>query len=455
MPRATTPGRRGRGTGSRRLVPALLFTAPAALLLGVIVGYPAVATVIRSLYDRSGQRFVGVDNYRTLFGTTTTLIAIRNNAIWVVVFPFLVTFIGLTFAVLTERVRWATAFTTIIFAPMAVSLFASGVIWRIVYETDPSRGLLNSAIATVADALHPPGLYTGSNVRAASGLRGAAGGALVSTVSVSPAGTVQLGLTGIPPSAIPARATAASPPQGAPGAVDGVVWRDFSPGGQVGVIDRGEVGLPGVRLTLRRAGGGAAGSAISAADGSFRFDGVAPGSYHVEVDAANFQPGFQGVNWLGTRSLTPTSGLGETARSLLSVPLAVIAEIVAMLWIWCGFGMVVIGAGLAALDREVLEAARMDGAREWQTFRHVTLPLLWPVLTVVLVTMIINVLKIFDIIVSIAPDSSQQQSTVLALEMWRIGFTGVGDKGVSSAVAVFLFVLVVPVILLNVRRVRG
>jgi alpha-glucoside transport system permease protein len=273
-------------------------------------------------------------------------------------------------------------------------------------------------------------------------------------MSVSPGGTVQLGLTGIPPSEIPAGATAASPPRGAPGAVEGVVWRDFSPGGQVGVIDRGEVGLPGVRLTLRRADGGAAGSATSGADGSFRFDGVATATYHVEVDAANLRPGFQGVNWLGTSSLTPTSGLGETARSLLSVPLAVIAEIVAMLWIWCGFGMVVIGAGLAALDREVLEAARMDGAGEWQTFRSVTLPLLWPVLVVVLVTMIINVLKIFDIIVSIAPDSSQQQSTVLALEMWRIGFTGVGDKGVSSAVAVFLFVLVVPVMLLNVRRIR-
>jgi len=454
MPRRTKPPGRAHRTGSRRVIPVLLFLGPAVLLLGVVVGYPAVATVARSLYDTSGGRFVGLDNYRTLFGTTTTLIAIRNNAIWVIVFPSLVTFLGLVFAVLTERIRWATAFKTIVFAPMAVSLFASGVIWRIVYETDPGRGLVNSVVGTVANAFHTPGHYTGPTVKATSGLRSGAGGALVSTASVSPGGIVQLGLTGIPPSAIP-RATTASTPRGAPGAVDGVVWRDFSPGGRMGVIDRGELGLPGVRLTLQRADGRAAGSTTSADDGSFHFDGVATGSYHVVVDSSNFQPGFQGVDWLGTRSLTPTSALGETGRALLSVPLAVIAEIVAMLWIWTGFSMVVIGAGLAALDREVLEAARMDGAGEWQTLRRVTLPLLAPVLAVVLVTMIINVLKIFDVIVSITPDSSQQQSTVLALEMWRIGFTGVGDKGVGSAVSVFLFVLVVPVMLLNVRRIRG
>jgi ABC-type sugar transport system permease subunit len=133
----------------------------------------------------------------------------------------------------------------------------------------------------------------------------------------------------------------------------------------------------------------------------------------------------------------------------------VIAEIVAMLWIWSGFSMVVIGAGLAALNREVLEAARIDGASEWQIFRQITLPLLTPVLIVVIITMIINVLKIFDIILAIAPDSSQQASNVIALEMWRVGFTGTGDFGLSSAVAVILFILVVPVMLFNVRRIRG
>jgi ABC-type sugar transport system permease subunit len=121
--------------------------------------------------------------------------------------------------------------------------------------------------------------------------------------------------------------------------------------------------------------------------------------------------------------------------------------------VWSGFAMVIIGAGLAALNREVLEAARMDGASELQTFRYVTFPLLRPVLIVVFITMIINVLKIFDILLAMVPDSSQQQANVIALEMWRVAFTG-HRYGLGSAVAVFLFLLVIPVIALNIRRIR-
>ena len=238
------------------------------------------------------------------------------------------------------------------------------------------------------------------------------------------------------------------------GGVAGVVWRDFSPQGTPGVVDPGELGLPGMHVKLLSARGGV-GTATTDARGLFVFERLRPGSYRVALDASNFRSGFGGVEWLGTKSLTPTSHLGETGRSLFSLPLVVIAEIFATLWIWSGFAMVVIAAGLAALNREVLEAARIDGASEWQTFRYVTLPLLSPVLIVVVITMIINVLKIFDIILAIAPDSSQQASNVIALEMWRVGFTGTGDFGLSSAVAVLLFVLVVPVMLLNVRRIRG
>jgi ABC-type sugar transport system permease subunit len=118
--------------------------------------------------------------------------------------------------------------------------------------------------------------------------------------------------------------------------------------------------------------------------------------------------------------------------------------------------MVIIGAGLAALNREVLEAAHIDGATEWQTFRKVTLPMLWPVLIVVLVTMLINVLKIFDIVLALPPgDSSAQASNVIALMMWRIGFSGSGDFGLSSAVAVMLFILVIPAMAFNLKRIRG
>jgi alpha-glucoside transport system permease protein len=128
--------------------------------------------------------------------------------------------------------------------------------------------------------------------------------------------------------------------------------------------------------------------------------------------------------------------------------------IISYVWIWAGFAMVVIAAGLASIPRDVLEAARTDGGTEWQVFRRVTVPLLAPVLTVVYITMLINVLKVFDIVLSVAPGSVQPDATVIALEMWRQSFTAASNFGLGSAIAVFLFVLVIPILLLNVRRFK-
>jgi alpha-glucoside transport system permease protein len=116
--------------------------------------------------------------------------------------------------------------------------------------------------------------------------------------------------------------------------------------------------------------------------------------------------------------------------------------------------MVVIGAGLASISREVLEAARTDGSTEWQVFRRVTVPMLAPVLSVVFITMLINVLKVFDIVLAVAPGSSQADASVIALAMWRTSFGGINDFGLGSAIAVLLFLLVIPVLALNVRRFR-
>ena len=126
---------------------------------------------------------------------------------------------------------------------------------------------------------------------------------------------------------------------------------------------------------------------------------------------------------------------------------------IAYIWIWAGFAMVILAAGLAAIPRDLLEAARIDGANEWQVFRRVTAPLLTPVLVVVFITMIINVLKAFDIVLSLAPGSVQDEANVIALAMWRTSF-GVRNFGLGSAIAVFLFVLVIPVLALNIRRFR-
>ncbi len=174
----------------------------------------------------------------------------------------------------------------------------------------------------------------------------------------------------------------------------------------------------------------------------------------MQITAQNFQSGFDGIFFLGTQSLTPTSSLNPTLQAILSLPIVDIAMIIAYLWIWAGFAMVVIGAGLAALNREVLEAAQIDGATEWQTLRRVTIPMLQPVLVVVFVTMLINVLKIFDIVINMAAGSSQSGASTIALEMYNF-FGSPNGQGLAAALAVLLFVLVIPAMLLNLKRIRG
>jgi alpha-glucoside transport system permease protein len=133
--------------------------------------------------------------------------------------------------------------------------------------------------------------------------------------------------------------------------------------------------------------------------------------------------------------------------------LVTLSLIFAFMWMQLGFAIVVIGSGLSALPRDLLEAARVDGATEGQVFRHITFPLLRPVLVVVFVTLTINVLKIFDIVYVLAPQAVQDEANVIALEMWKSSFAA-RQYGVGAAVAVLLFVLVIPIMFFNLRRFR-
>jgi alpha-glucoside transport system permease protein len=238
-----------------------------------------------------------------------------------------------------------------------------------------------------------------------------------------------------------------------------LVWRDFSvsnPSNVSGVLP-GEDGFPNLHLALLRSDGSIAATTTTDAFGRFIFSNVGAGPFHIQIQASNFTQGFSGTFWLGPQSLTPTSSLSQTAQALLSVPLIDISMILAYLWIWAGFTMVIVAAGLAALDREAQEAAHVDGATEWQTFRRVTIPMLAPVLTVVFVTMVINVLKIFDIVVNLGIDTSQPggQSSTLASDVYYLDFGGGVHTGLASALAVMLFILVLPAMLFNLKRISG
>ena len=414
----------------------LSFLAPAIFFLAVWMIYPTIYTAWRSLYSDAGGDFVGIDNYRRLFSDDIIFRAIRNNALWVLIVPALVTAVGLVFAVLTERVRWATAFKIVVFMPLAVSLFAVGVIWRLMYQEDPERGALNAAIVGVQDAFSDQGVLTRAQ-SSTDRLTGSESRGFTLERTLRPGETASLGLTGIRTPEIPEDAKQAKRPEPVQGGISGVVWRDFKPGGgKAGVVESDEVGLPGISLELRSADGKKADSTTSGDDGSFRFDDVGAGTYRVAIAKSTFAKPFNGFNWLGDKLITP-------------------AIMFAYIWVTAGFAMVIIAAGLSAIPRDVLEAARTDGGSEWQVFRRVTVPLLAPVLTVVFVTQIIGVLKIFDLILAIAPAPSRNEATVIAFEMWRRAFSGQLAFGLGSAIATFLFLLFIPMLVINVRRFRA
>lgn len=423
------PGRRARQ--HRRT--AALFLAPALLIVCVLVAYPIVQTAWMSLHSEDGSRFVGAANYLEMFTSPQTRRAITNNAIWVVVAPTVVTVLGLMFAVLTERVRLVNAFRLALFMPMAISFLAAGVSFRLVYDQDPDRGLLNAVLVTVHDSFRPASPYPGATVREGSELV-ATGGAIATTRPVSAGEPVLLPLVGIPTDQVPERARPAAPPPAGPG-LRGLVWRDFlrGGGGTPGVVDPGERALPGVSVEILR-GGEVVATARTDAHGFFAVPELAGGGYTVRLAAGNFAEPFRGVSWLGPGLVTP-------------------ALIGSYIWVWAGFAMVVISAGLASIPRAAVESARVDGASEWQVLRRVTIPLVRPVLVVVAVTLVLNVLKVFDLVLVLAPESAQPEANVIGLEMYHASFTRL-NTGLGSALAVLLFLLVLPGMAWRARVLR-
>ncbi|MGW4703834.1 carbohydrate ABC transporter permease [Streptomyces sp. NPDC004285] len=423
-------------TTARSRTVAAGFLLPALLLLGALVVYPIGYSVRRSLFDRSGDSFVGLDNYLALVTDDSLRTAVRNNLIWLVVAPAVATALGLVFAVLTERVRWGTAFKLVVFMPMAISMLAAGIIFRLVYEQDPDRGVANAVWVGVHDTFAESSGFPRARPLPVHPLKAAGGGAYVTKEPVRAGVPVLLPLVGVAPGRMPQDARQAHAPTGTGTDVTGTAWLDFTRGGggKPNVVDPEERGLKGLRIEAVRDGKVVA-TATAAADGSFALPADRADGALLRLPASNFREQYNGVEWLGPTLVTP-------------------AVIGAYVWMWAGFAMVLIGAGLAAVPRELLEAARMDGANEWQVFRRITVPLLAPVLVVVLVTLMINVLKVFDLVFVIAPGSAQDDANVLALQLYRSSFGTDADLGVGSAISVVLLLLVLPVMVVNIRRIR-
>jgi alpha-glucoside transport system permease protein len=148
------------------------------------------------------------------------------------------------------------------------------------------------------------------------------------------------------------------------------------------------------------------------------------------------------VIWLGVK---------DPPNWILTHPLNNFLLMVIMIWVQTGFAMVVLSAAIKALPDDVIEAARMDGAHGGRLLYHVKLPMIRSTIIVVLTTVMITTLKVFDIVRTMTGGNFGTQ--VLANEMYSQAFVQF-NPGRGSALAMILFVAVLPLVIYNIIQLR-
>lgn len=141
----------------------------------------------------------------------------------------------------------------------------------------------------------------------------------------------------------------------------------------------------------------------------------------------------------------------EPYNFLLSPPWNTLFLIVILIWIQTGFAMTILSASIKAIPDDIVEAARLDGVGGWKMFRYITVPSIRPSPIVVLTTITIATLKVFDIVQTAT--GGNFDTSVLASQFYRQNFVA-GDQGLATAIAVVIFLLVTPVVIYNIRQMR-
>ena len=277
----------------KRILP-WVYLAPALFVLTAYLILPTIYTIYLSFLDARSQNLVGFENYLFAFTNKSTLIAFRNNILWLVLVTGISTSLGLVLAVLMDKVCYEPIAKSLIFLPMALSFVGASVIWRFVY-------------------------------------------------AYRPVNTEQIGLLNAP--------------------------------------------------------------------------------------IANL--GFEPVGWLVERSFNN------------------LALIAIMIWLQTGFCLVILSAAVKGISKDIIEAARIDGASEWQIFWRIVIPTIGSTITVVATTIIILVLKVFDIVFVMT--AGNQGTEVIASLMIKQMFN-FRHFGRGSALAVILLLAVIPIMLANIRR---
>jgi alpha-glucoside transport system permease protein len=164
-----------------------------------------------------------------------------------------------------------------------------------------------------------------------------------------------------------------------------------------------------------------------------------------------FRPDQPGVNQIGLLNQVLVLFGIEPQQFLIDAPSNTFYLIVVMIWIQAGFAMTVLSAAIKAIPDDVVEAARLDGVSGVQMFRYVTVPSIRPALVVVLTTVAIVTLKVFDIVRTMT--GGNFATSVVANEFYTQAFRQF-NFGLGAALAVLLFILVIPIIAYNVRQLR-
>ena len=168
------------------------------------------------------------------------------------------------------------------------------------------------------------------------------------------------------------------------------------------------------------------------------------------VNAITTSTGATTTAWLQDTGAPQAWATGLGPRSLPSpLQLNNLVLIGVGVWMWTGFAMVIFAAGLNGISAELLEAARVDGAGEWEIFRRIIVPMLRPVIVVVATTLLINALKVFDLVWVMT--GGRFSTDVVATQFFSMAFTN-RNFGIGSALAVILLIAVVPIMSLTIRR---
>ena len=159
----------------------------------------------------------------------------------------------------------------------------------------------------------------------------------------------------------------------------------------------------------------------------------------------------EGREQIGLLNALVVAAGGDPVQWLQTDPINTILLIVVMIWIQTGFAMVVLSAAIKGIPTEQIEAAQLDGTNAWQRFRNVTIPGIRGSLVVVLTTISIATLKVFDIVRTMT--AGNFDTSVIANEMYTQAFRA-SEVGRGSALALILFVLVLPIVIYNVNVLR-